>query len=149
MTTKSSGVASIFRAARERSGLTSEDVAHHLGITPAAYDHVERIDEDSYMSLSLRQVVALCSLLGISPRDTMATGAASGAGTVEPSDLARAIDRAIRARGDDIEAFEEHVGWTVGPMLEMPERLWDLWNIDALIDVSNAAGLDWSLVLPA
>jgi hypothetical protein len=46
-----------------------------------------------------------------------------------------------------VEAWGDNAGWDVSPLLEDPEKVWDL-DADGLRDIAEAAGVDWRAVVP-
>lgn len=144
---KNTDAGRLIRNARLRAHLTENRLADRIGVSVAVYGDLESYEAELFTTLSLRQVVSLCRHLGLSPRFTVAANAPAGT-AITAAEVATALEARILERRRSVEAVEEEAGWAVAPVLENPESLWDAWNVDALIDVAEWAGIDWRMVLP-
>src|SRR6266705_3430653 len=116
-----------FRHLRERAGLTIEEAAARLGVSPF---HIETTDDDFTMSYSATDVQRFCKVLGARP------GELFGVGTTEPpvsvQELVSRIQAECRKRGFTVEQFEDAVGWRLSQCMDPPERLLDDMTLDGL-----------------
>jgi len=106
---------------------------------------VETDDEELTRALSVRQVVALAGVLGISPSALLEEPPVLP--PLAPAGLVEAL-RLQNPTPEEIAAFEEQAGWDIRETLDRPELFWG-WNIDELQEVCATAGIEWRRVIAA
>jgi transcriptional regulator with XRE-family HTH domain len=142
-------IAQRLKAARQRAGLTEEEVAQRAGLSLPSYWDLEAHDDEAFMCLSIRELLSLARVLAVSPRDVLADeGVHSRAGLIPIAAVAERIQAFLTTNGETAGEFGNRVGWDVGSVLESPARAFDEWNLDCLQDVCRAVGLDWLTVVP-
>jgi transcriptional regulator with XRE-family HTH domain len=134
------------RTARERRGLTTEQVAQRLGISPQYYEDVEAYDQELEANVSLGQLLTLLTELQLDPRELFPD--APPGGPVRFSALKAAIEAHLVHYGLTRGAFEEGVGWSLEGPLADPKRFREL-NLDALKDITAKLGVGWLGVIEA
>ena len=131
--------------ARERLGLSDEEVLSRAGIDRNRYLDLEAYEDDIWMSASIGELRALGAVLQIPPASLL--GVVQDDPPVSVTDLVTAIRRRIQVQDHSLDAFEARAGWTVGPLLEDPQAL-DRLCPDAFVDICDAAGVVWQRAFP-
>jgi DNA-binding XRE family transcriptional regulator len=134
-----------FRQARERAGLSQDDVAARCGVnSPSVWD-IEGVDCELIECYSPREVQDFCRVLGIRPIELFADSISGPA--VSAEELARLIHAECRARGVTLEQFEDAVGWRLSACMEPPEKLLEDMSVDGLQWLCREVRIDWRRVM--
>lgn len=133
--------------ARERLGLTVAEVMERLGMSGTEYQDVETHDDEVFMSLSVKEVVALAGILKMSVSEMLfGSPAAAPASSVSPGEIARRLEELAGTEGVTMDELGDRIGWDLNPLVRNPDALGDL-NIPGLHDICKALGLDWPQIL--
>ena len=135
------------REARERRGLTAEEVASQVGLSAPWYHDLEAYPDEVFSTVSLAQLQALGRTLGLEPATILAGDGAPPIDRREFGDVARGLQRRMDVEGLDADTLGERLGWKIRDVLTDPQILWN-FNVTGLRDLCEAAGLDWLAVLP-
>ena len=134
-----------FRAFRERTGLSHEEVARRAGISSPCVWDIESRDEELLECYSPAQMRQFSDILGIHPIELF------GGDVVEPPITAVELIQLIRdqcqSRGITLEQFEDVVGWRLSACIESPERLLTDISIHGLQWLCRELGIDWRRVI--
>jgi hypothetical protein len=133
-----------FREARERVGLSPDDVATRSGISSASVWDIEMCDGDLTECYSLKELHQFCGVLSIRPIDLFEDNISEPA--ISASELAGRIHEECRLRDVTLEQFEDAVGWRLSQCIEPPERLLDDMTIDGLQWLCRELRIDWRRV---
>lgn len=125
------------RAARERIGLTPEQAAARMRVTPAAVLAMEMDDDEVGSGCTLADIGRFARVLQATPRELFNIPAAV------PSLGLPALEQLIRAhcqsRGISIRQFEATVDWPAGTNIaSLPLVL--------IADICSELGVDWRRV---
>ena len=132
---------------RSRANLSREDLARISGISERAYYDLEDSDDELPMCLSLEQVHALASALRLSVWQLAAPDPSeSPPPTLELPSFLIEISNYMDKQKLSVAAFSDLCGWDISDTLGDPQRVMT-WNLDELVDVSKAAGVDWRRVI--
>src|SRR5690606_15442075 len=113
------------REARERAGLTLQELSERTGLSYDRLFDVESYDDELWSTMSVADVAALAGALALSPRELVAPdGEAAGLGVLAPQDLVRSIREHLDRRGMELASFEAEVGWEVGGVMTDPKSAW-------------------------
>lgn len=135
------------RAARERLGLTPEQVANQIGLNAPWYYDLEAYPDEVFSTISLEHLRLLGRALALEPATILVGDASQPAAPKTFADIAEGLRRQMAADGLDAKAFGDRVGWGIDNVLVDPNELWK-FNVAGLRDVCAAAGIDWLAVLP-
>ena len=133
--------------ARERLGLTHEEVAQAMNIDTTWYWDIESVDTEIISTLDLRQICKLSEILGLTVWQLVAPD--PDVLSPAPLNLGEFIQRVSlfnNNRGLTAEAFSDLSGWNVKDTLSEPRNVFQ-WNLDQLRDISTAIGIDWLCLL--
>jgi hypothetical protein len=134
--------------ARERADISVPSLAAAIGITePACWDLLVQPVEIS-MCLTLRQLVKLAAVLGVSPLSLVPDAPATARSRHTLPELADAVREFCTARGFSADQFGEKAGWDVQRFLQRPDSALDDWCLDSLRGVCDAVDLHWPDFLP-
>lgn len=136
-----------FREARERLGLSHEDVAQRCGVsTPCVWDIESYADEltTCYSAVDIRR---FGKVLQIRPGEFFDDEAV--APPVLARELAERIREECRTRKITLEQFEEVVGWNLSDSLQQSDRLLSDLTLDGLRSLCRELNIDWRRVLSA
>jgi transcriptional regulator with XRE-family HTH domain len=126
------------RQARERKGWSIHEAAIQIAansITSRAnYYDIEQCEDDLTSCCSLNEILRVCKLLDIHPRDLFCDEKPAA---ISISDVIEKIKGHCAEKKISINEFEDIAGWRVGSCLTNPAKALDEWNIDCLIDVSR------------
>lgn len=140
--TTSTSISSRFRELRERAGLTIEEAARRMDVSPW---HIETDDAEFTCSYSPSDARRFCRVLDVRPAELF------GIETTEPpipaAELVRLIHQQYRSRGLTLEQFQDIVGWRLSACMEPPERLFEEMSIDGLQWLCRELGIDWHRVI--
>jgi len=135
-------------AARERTGLSPDAVAHGVGLTVAAYADLEAYPNDLFMCISLADLQALGEILQIAPAELFGAAQSSAGPDIPFSEVVQRLN-ALRAAGKaSVEELSTQIGYDLRDVLVDPSELWK-FNIDGLRAVCKAVNLEWLAVLPS
>lgn len=129
---------------RERGGLTVEDLAARVDVSPF---HVEVPDEEFTCEYSPVDARRFCQALDARPGELF--GVSSTESAVSASDLVQRIGAECRRRGISLEQFEDAVGWRLSQSMNPPERLFDDMSLDGLQWLCRELGIHWHRVILA
>jgi len=134
-----------FREARERLGLTQDQVAAQSGVSDAGVWDIESIEGNLTCCYSPKDVQKFCRVLGIRPVELF--GGEISEPAVTPEGLARLIHKECHLRGVTLEQFEDAVGWRLSACIEPPEKLLEDMTIDGLQWLCRELRIDWRRAL--
>jgi transcriptional regulator with XRE-family HTH domain len=134
-----------FREARERLGLSPDDVAAQSGVSDAGVWDIEACEGDLTCCYSPRDVQKFCRVLGIRPVELF--GGEISESPVSADELVRLIHEQCHARGVTVEQFEDAVGWRLSACIEPPERLLEDMTVDGLQWLCRELRIDWRRAL--
>lgn len=133
------------REARERMGLSHEEVAARSGIsTPSIWD-LESFEGELTCLYSPRDIHLLCSIVGTRPIDLFSDGFSES--RVSPPELVQRIHAECLSRDVTLEQFEDVVGWQLSVCIEPPERLLEDMTVDGLQWLCRELHIDWRRVI--
>ena len=140
-------VARRFQQARERLGLSLEDVANRLGIATSEYWDIEFHDDEAFSCFSVAELRQIATMLA-TPLETLLFGSDFERPTtrISPAEIAERLRALAASEGLTIEALGDRVGWELEPVMADPESLWE-FNLLGLSDVCHAIGVDWVAAL--
>jgi transcriptional regulator with XRE-family HTH domain len=137
-------------AARAQLGLSHANVADQLGLSVQSYWDLETHDDEAFYCLSLRQLIRLADILGVSVIDLANDDPPVPVSPpVTPTDIVATLRQRLVEPPLSVELLSEQLGWDVAGVLANPDSIWEDWCLDALRDVCGPLGLDWRAVLPA
>jgi transcriptional regulator with XRE-family HTH domain len=132
-----------FREARERLGLSPDEVAARSGISSADVWEIGGLDGDLTCCYSPKQLRQLCGVLGIHPVELFGGEVSE---PVSPEELVRLIHEECRLRGVTLEQFEDLVEWRLSACIEPPKKLLEDMTVDAAVPNYPFFGLaGWAL----
>jgi transcriptional regulator with XRE-family HTH domain len=134
-----------FREARERAGLSAEEVAASVGLHRLDVWEIEGLDGDLTCCHSPRQIQKFCQILRIRPVDLFADSISEPA--VSATDLVQLIHAECRSRGITLDQFEDIVGWRLTACIEPPDKLLEDMTVDGLQWLCRELHIDWRRVL--
>jgi transcriptional regulator with XRE-family HTH domain len=139
---------SALRIARERAGLTQEQVATLAGISPAAYWDLELCSDDLTTAVSIRTLARVCQAVAIDLHRLFGVSSCAPEKRITPSRLRKQTIEHLNRTHLSIPALEDKVGFHLSSFLANPDTVWD-WNIDCLRSVCEELGVNWIDGLPA
>jgi transcriptional regulator with XRE-family HTH domain len=134
-----------FKEARERVGLSIDDVAIRSGVESLSICDIEEIEGDLTRGYSPKEVQQLCQAVGIRPIELFANIISEPA--VSAEDLIELIDAEIKSRRITLEQFEDAVGWKLSELMQSPRRLLEDISIDGLQWLCRELRIDWRRVM--
>jgi transcriptional regulator with XRE-family HTH domain len=134
-----------FREARERLGLSPEEVSARSGVSSPSVWDLEEIDGEITCNYSPRGLQALCRVIGIRAVELFGDEVAEP--PVSAADLAQRIYTECRSRGVTLEQFEDAVGWRLSACKAPPEKLLEDMTVDGLQWLCRELRIDWRRVL--
>ena len=134
-----------FREARERRGLSPDQVAAQSGVTDAGVWDIEACEGDLTCCYSPRDVQKFCRVLGIRPVELF--GGEISEPPVSADELARRIHEECRSRSITLAQFEDAVGWRLSACIEPPQRLLEDMTVDGLQWLCRELRIDWRRAL--
>jgi len=129
---------------RERAGLTVEDVAAQVNVSPF---HVEICDEEFTCEYSPADVRRFCDVLNARPSELF--GVSTTEAAVPAAQLVELIDHECGKRNITLDKFEDAVGWYLSRCINPPERLFDEISLDGLQWLCRELGIHWHRVIAA
>ena len=133
-----------FREARERLGLSQEEVAARSGVSSPSVWDLEAIEGELTSCISPRDVQQLCRVVGLRPAELFGDDITEP--PVSASELAERIHAERHSRGVTLEQFEDSVGWRLSACIEPPERLLEDMTVDGLQWLCRELHIDWRRV---
>lgn len=144
----------IIRERRESLGISHEEMAAAMGLSAVYYD-LEDFDTEVFRCVSLAELLRLCDVLRITPKDIF-EGSSSPSEIPPPrskypvgglASLRPLIAAELARTGETVCEFEDRVGWS-----GMSEFLSGAasglgWNVYELSCVCDGCGADWLDVL--
>jgi hypothetical protein len=141
-------VADRIRLARTALGIEPGVAAARLGVNFESYADLEWFDDEVFTTLSLTEVLSLAEMLHLSAVELLTTddhGARTAA--VSMSSLMKTVRARIKEEGTTVESFGDRIGWDIASAVADPSSAWQDWNVDCLIDVCTAVGVEWPAIL--
>jgi transcriptional regulator with XRE-family HTH domain len=130
-----------FREARERLGLSPDEVAKQCGISSAEIWDIEAYENELTSCHSPRSVQLFCRILQVRPTDLFG-GVASGP-AISPAELVQRIHEECHSRQITLEQFEDVVGWRLSESIEPAEKLLEDLTVDGLQWLCRELRIDW------
>ncbi len=142
-------VADRIRLARTALGIEPGVAAARLGVNFESYADLEWFDDEVFTTLSLTEVLSLAEMLHVSAVALLTSGdhAADRTAAVSMSSLMKTVLARIQEEGTTVESFGERIGWDIASAVADPSSAWQDWNVDCLIDVCTAVGVEWPAIL--
>ena len=134
-----------FREARERLGLSPDEVASRSGISSASIWDIEQFEHDLTACYSPRDLQRFCRILGIRPVELVADSIAEP--PISANGLVQRVQTECRSRGVTMEQFENTVGWRLSACIEPPQKLLEDMTVDGLQWLCRELHIDWRRVL--
>jgi transcriptional regulator with XRE-family HTH domain len=135
-------ITSNFRELRERAGLSLDEAAAAMGVSPF---HIETDDAEFTCSYSLADAQRFCRVLGARPSELFGVEVAEA--PVSAEELVRRIHEEYRKRGITLETFEDAVGWRLSACMEPPEHLFNDMSLDGLQWLCRELHVHWHRVI--
>ena len=135
------------RGARERLGLTLEEVANRMGLSARWYYDLEAYPDEVSSTVSLAHLQVLGQTLGLEPATILVGETTSPTDRGGFRDVVDGLERRMKSEGLDAKTLGERLGWDIRGVLADPEELWT-FNVAGLRDVCLGVGVDWLAVLP-
>ena len=134
-----------FREARDRAGLSHDQVAAQCGlpIGAAAIWDIEKHEGD-LLNYSLADMREISRVLGIRPGEIFGE---SPEPPLSAHELVAIIRQESVSRGLTLEQFEDVVGWRLSACIEPPEELPKGISIEGLQWLCGELRLDWRRAL--
>ena len=135
--------------ARQRLGLTQNEVAARWGLPPSLYWDLELYDVEAFTVPSIGELTRLAVALE-TPLAVLLFGEEAPVGLETPSvsEVVELVRGRLERAGDTVETLGQAVGWDLEPILARPEALAD-YCVVGLRDICKAVGVDWVGVLLA
>jgi transcriptional regulator with XRE-family HTH domain len=140
-------LASRFREFREGAGLSHDEAAQKMGISPPCVWDLESYEDELLTVYSPLDVQRFARVLGVRPIDFF--GEESTEPPVTVDELVRLIHEECRVRKVSLEQFEDIAGWNLRQCLEPPARLLESISVDGLQDICREIHIDWRRVMMA
>ena len=140
-------VADRIRLARTALGIEPGVAAARLGLNFESYADLELFDDEVFTTLSLTEVLKLAEMLHLSAVELLTTDDHARTAAVSMSSLMKTVQARIQEDGTTVESFGDRIGWDIASALAEPSSAWQDWNVDCLIDVCTAVGVEWPAIL--
>ena len=134
-----------FRKARERLGLSPDEVASCSGHSDSEIWDLEAIDDELTSVYSPKEVQQLCQALQIRPIELFADNFTEKA--VSADEVVHLIHSECQVRGKTLEQFEDIVGWRLSACIEPPNLLLEDMSVDGLQWLCRELHIDWRRVI--
>src|SRR5215469_6152682 len=105
-----------FREARERPGLSPDELAARFDVSPPNIWDIEAFEGDLTACYSPREVHRFCKVLRISPVELFSEGIVES--PISAEELVQRVHTECRSHKLTLEQFEDVVGWRLGPSME-------------------------------
>ena len=135
-------IADRFRELRERAGLTVEEAAARMNLSPF---HIETPDEEFTCEYSAADVRRFCQVLGARPGELFGVDPTESA--VSAAELVQRIGAECRQRNISLEEFEDAVGWRLSQCTNPPDLLLEDMSLDGLQWLCRELGIHWHRVI--
>jgi transcriptional regulator with XRE-family HTH domain len=130
-----------FREARERLGLSPDEVAKQSGVSSAEIWDIEAYENELTSCHSPRSLQLFCRVLRVQPVDLF--GGVSSGPAISPAELVQRIHEECRSRQITLEQFEDVVGWRLSESIEPAEKLLEDLTVDGLQWLCRELRIDW------
>jgi transcriptional regulator with XRE-family HTH domain len=134
------------RAARVEAGLTVDDIAARLELPFAAYDDLERYDDEPFTVASIGVLRTLGEIVGVPVGELLLGPEGRRERTISFAQVSRALHDFLERERQTADQFGDAIGWDLTPMLDDPDN-WDDQNVELLYLVSQQLQVDWVAVL--
>jgi DNA-binding XRE family transcriptional regulator len=134
-----------FRQARERRGLSPDEVAERSGVSSPNVWDIETHEDELTTCYSPNDIRQFCRVLGIQPVELF--GEKITEPIVSVDKLVVRIRDECRLRGVTLEEFEDVVGWRLSACIDPPEILLKDLTIDGLQWLCRELRIDWRRAL--
>jgi hypothetical protein len=134
-----------FQQARERLGLSCDELAKKLGIPMPCVRDIEMHSDELSSVYSPSEIKRFCDVLGLHPVELL--GIETRETPIGPEELVQRIHDDCRSHGRTLEQFEDAVGWRLTDLLDPPERLLESMTIDGLQWLCQELAIDWRRVI--
>jgi hypothetical protein len=134
------------REARLQAGLTSQETADRLRIPLAAYDDLERYDDEAFTAAKLGTLCSLGQLVGVSPAQLLLGDDGECDRHVSFEEISKALRRHLASQSMTVRQFSDSVGWDVRGLLENPAN-WRNEPVELLYEVCRRLKVDWVTAL--
>ncbi|HEU6447889.1 MAG TPA: helix-turn-helix transcriptional regulator [Verrucomicrobiae bacterium] len=134
-----------FREARERRGLSADEVAESCGVQPIDVWEIEGLENDLEHCYSPKMLQKFCHILGIRPIELFADD--MNEPPVSADDLVQLIRAECRSRGVTLGQFEDIVEWQLSSSIEPPEKLLEVMTLFYLQRLCQELQIDWRRVI--
>jgi transcriptional regulator with XRE-family HTH domain len=134
------------RAARVGAGLTLDETASRLNVPIAAYDDLERYDDEAFTVADLGLLRHLGGIVGIDAGELLLGPDGRRERAIPFAQLSGALHDFLKREGQTADQFGEAIGWDLRPVLDDPVK-WDDQGVELLYLVSKHLKLDWVAVL--
>jgi DNA-binding Xre family transcriptional regulator len=134
------------KKAREAARKEPQDLAEFVGNSKANYYDLEEHNGELYSTISLSELSALASALGVKVGELF-EGRKNGGAAISPEELMSKVRDYLSVTGLSVEEFEDRVGCVIAPALQDSSKVLD-WNVDFLRWVCTEIDIDWHLALP-
>lgn len=134
-------------AARERLGLSEQQLRRRLGSVGHVCMDLEWYDSELFQCASVAVLVGLAAVLRTSVASLLfGDSPASALPVATCADVSRRVGEVIAAERISSDEFGNRVGWDVEPLLHDPAVL-ATYNVQGLRDICQAVGVDWMSVV--
>jgi transcriptional regulator with XRE-family HTH domain len=135
-----------FREARERLGLSADEVAARCDLQPIDVWEIEGLEGDLESCYTPRQVQKFCQVLSIRPIDLF--GDSISETSVSADDLVQLIQSECQSRGVTLKQFEDVIEWwSLDSIIEPPDKLLESMRINHLQRLCQELRVDWRRVI--
>jgi transcriptional regulator with XRE-family HTH domain len=136
------------RTLRERTGLSSDEVAARVGLTRMGYFDLEFHDDELSTVPSLAEIKRLAEVFDV-PTAALFTDdpAALPQRRLSYPELVDRVNATIAASGQK-DALEDQIGWYLDGFLESEARALDEYPVEFLQALCDRLGVNWIEALP-
>lgn len=127
---------------RERAGLSVEEVATRMDVSPF---HLEIPDHQFTCEYSPADLRRLGEVLNARPIELFAVSMTEE--PVSAAELVQRIDVECRRRNCTLEQFEDAVGWRLSQCMSPPGQLLEEMSLDGLQWLCGELGIHWHRVI--
>jgi transcriptional regulator with XRE-family HTH domain len=134
------------KSAREECCKSPEEVAIEVGIGLPAYYDLEA-GYDWATAVSIATISRIAKAVGLTFAELMCGHVRRDMSPLLETDLQDQLKRVVANSGLEIHAFEDEIGWAIGPFLN-DSKAAGTWNVDCLRTVCERVGVDWCTFSP-